>query len=377
MKMNPKIYGLFIFFIFSITSLFAQNVPLLEQKLKMANIEMYENPDKVIKLGFEVLALAADDIDLKIKAIKLISDGYSSKRDYQKSLKYVLKAIELLPKSSNKLLKIAIATKAGIQYHQLKIYQKAITYLDDAETLCMDFPEKDSIKSFLGVNYIVRGLIYKEKLNCDIAISFFDKGISEIMAANKPLENASRISIAKYNKGNCFMLLAQNEEAISSFNDALNVAKTVKASSLQAFAQKGIAQVYTLKGNYKQAIFLLNQAYLNAQNVNDLVLNQEIYKGLAENYLALNNLEYYYQFQRKYTNTQTQVKKNERASLSNLLQENLNSMENEAKFENSKFWFLLLFICSLFVLVFTFFSIKNLKTEIANLKAKTKDFYPS
>ena len=375
--MNPKFKSFFILFLFFYTFSLAQNRTLLEQKIKLANIEMYENPDKVIKVGFEILTLAADDIDLKIKANKLISDGYSSKRDYQKSLQYVLKAIELLPKSSNKLLKISIATKAGIQYHQLKIYQKAITYLDDAETLCLNYPEKDSIKSFLGVNYVVRGLIYKEKLNCDIAISFFDKAISELIAANKPLENASRISIAKYNKGNCFMLLAKNDEAIASFNEALNFAKTVKASSLQAFAQKGIAQVYTLNGNYKQAIFLLNQAYSNAQNVNDLVLNQEIYKGLAENYLAVNNLEHYYEFQRKYTNTQTQVKKNERVSLSNLLQDNLNSMEKESKFENSNFWFLLLFICSLFVLTFTFFSIKKLKTEIANLNTKIEDFYQS
>lgn len=32
---------------------------------------------------------------------------------------------------------------------------------------------------------MVRGFIYKEKLNCDIAISFFDKGIKELSSKIK------------------------------------------------------------------------------------------------------------------------------------------------------------------------------------------------
>lgn len=109
---------------------------------------MYENPEKVISTGLKIIQLSKNNIDLKIKAYKLVSDGYSSKREYQKSLKYLIKALELLPKSEDKLLKISIDTKAGIQYHQLNIYQSAITYLDRAEKMCLEYPVKDSVSSF-------------------------------------------------------------------------------------------------------------------------------------------------------------------------------------------------------------------------------------
>ena len=160
--MNKKSFILVILLLLSTRySVFAQDQKKLEQLIKTSNVEMYENPEKVISTGLKIIQLSKNNIDLKIKAYKLVSDGYSSKREYQKSLKYLIKALELLPKSEDKLLKISIDTKAGIQYHQLKIYDKAIEYLDQSEHLMREYPIQDSIRGYLGRNYIVRGFIYK------------------------------------------------------------------------------------------------------------------------------------------------------------------------------------------------------------------------
>ncbi len=369
--MNKKKYILAaIFLLFNCFYIFAQDQKKIEQLIKSSNNEMYENPDKVIATGLKIIQLSKNNIDLKIKAYKLVSDGYSSKRDYQKSLKYLIKAIGLLPKSEDKLLKISIDTKAGIQYHQLNIYESAITYLDRAEKMCLEYPVQDSVSSFLGVNYIVRGFIYKEKLNCDIAISFFDKGIKELSSNNKTLENASKISIAKYNKGNCFILSGQNVLAEQSFKEALQFAKKVNAKSLEAFALKGIAQIYTLNGAYLDAINELNLAFSIANNVNDLVLNKEIYKGLSENYLAINNPIKYQEYQQKLTQTQTKLKENERASIENLLLENYNNLENKTKTEFSPFWIIVFLSMGLTIPIIFFFIAKKVNNSIRELKAK-------
>jgi tetratricopeptide (TPR) repeat protein len=336
MTKKKLILLLILLFTFRI-SIMAQNNRKLELLIKSSNVEMYENPDKVIATGLNIAELSNNDVNLKIKAYKLVSDGYSSKRDYQRSLAFVIKALELLPKSDDELLKISIYTKAGIQYHQLNIYQSAMTYLDKAEKMCMEYPYRDSIRNFLGVNYLVRGFIYKEKLNCDIAISFLDKGIEELSYNTKALENATRISIAKYNKGNCYLLSGKIDFAEQSFILALNHAKSVNAKSLEAFALKGIAQIQTLNGAYLEAIEKLNQAYSIAKNVKDLVLNQEIYIGLSENYLAINDLEKHKEYQQKLTQNQTKLKENERASVENLLSENKNNFEEKAKSELSYF----------------------------------------
>ncbi len=372
--MNKKSFILVILLILSTRySVFAQDQKKLEQLIKTANVEMYENPEKVISTGLKIIQLSKNNIDLKIKAYKLVSDGYSSKREYQKSLKYLIKALELLPKSEDKLLKISIDTKAGIQYHQLNIYQSAITYLDRAEKMCLEYPVKDSVSSFLGVNYVVRGFIYKEKLNCDIAISFFDKGIKELSSKNKISENATRISIAKYNKGNCYLLLEENALAEKCFKEAFTSAKKVNAKSLEAFALKGIAQIHTLNGTYDEAISELNQAYSISKKVNDLVLNQEIYLGLSENYLAINQPEKYKEYQQKLMQTQTKLKENERASIENLLQENYNNIEKKTKSDLSNFWIFVFLALTISIPLIALIINKKTNNNIKELKANINE----
>ncbi|MBP6056779.1 MAG: tetratricopeptide repeat protein [Candidatus Fonsibacter sp.] len=372
--MNKKSFILVILLILSTRySVFAQDQKKLEQLIKTANVEMYENPEKVISTGLKIIQLSKNNIDLKIKAYKLVSDGYSSKREYQKSLKYLIKALELLPKSEDKLLKISIDTKAGIQYHQLNIYQSAITYLDRAEKMCLEYPVKDSVSSFLGVNYVVRGFIYKEKLNCDIAISFFDKGIKELSSKNKINENATRISIAKYNKGNCYLLLEENALAEKCFKEAFTSAKKVNAKSLEAFALKGIAQIHTLNGTYDEAISELNQAYSISKKVNDLVLNQEIYLGLSENYLAINQPEKYKEYQQKLMQTQTKLKENERASIENLLQENYNNIEKKTKSDLSNFWIFVFLALTISIPLIALIINKKTNNNIKELKANINE----
>ncbi len=376
--MNKKKFIFLVILLFSARfSILAQNNRKLELLIKSSNVEMYENPDKVIATGLNIIKLSNNNVNLKIKAYKLVSDGYSSKRDYQKSLEFLIKALELLPKSEDELLKISINTKAGIQYHQLNIYQSSITYLDKAEKMCVEYPFRDSVRSFLGINYLVRGFIYKEKLNCDIAISFFDKGIQELSYNNKTLENATRISIAKYNKGNCYLLTEEIDLAGQSFKEALKYAKSVNAKSLEAFALKGIAQIHTLNGTYVDAIDELNKAYSIAINVKDLVLNQEIYKGLSENYLAINQLEKYKEYQQKLIQTQTKLKENERASIENLLLENKNNLDEIAKTKFSNFWITVFLFLTISIPLISLYIIKKNNKNIRELIKKINKIEPN
>lgn len=354
---------------------YAQNGKKLDSILKASASVMYGNPDKVIAIGKDVVSKAGNNIDIKIRGYKLISDGYSSKRDYEKSLEYVIKANQLLPQSNDELLKIGIISKTGIQYHQLKIYDKAIQSLDQAEQLCLEYPVRDSVFVNLGITYLVRGFIYKEKLNCDIAITFFDKGINEILKSKDLLTNASKLSIAKYNKGNCYILMSDNKLAIESFQESIDYAKMVKASSLLAFAQKGLAQVYTLEGKYNEAIAILQEALKISSNVNDLVLNQEIYKGLSENYLAINQWDTYQDYRLKYLETQSKLKERERKSVSDSLKEKEN--EEKKKLESAVSSFLtgivIVFFVLILVIVLFALSVRRSKITIEKLQGIVKN----
>ncbi len=343
----------------------------LDSIIKEATALMYENPDKAIAVGNQIIKEANenDDVDAKIKAYKLISDAYSSKRDYEKSLEYVNKAIQILDSSNDKLLKIIIYNKVGIQYEQLKIYDKSLQYLDQSEQLIQEYPSKDSIYFYLGVNYVVRGFIYKEKLNCDIAIDFFDKGIASLIKS-KSKSPSSAISIAKYNKGNCFIKMLDNEKAKENFLDALKFAKEVHAKSLQAFALKGLAEVSAVEGKHAEAIRLLNEAKLLSASVNDLILNQQLYRGLSESYLSLNQWDNYKKFHNLYLSTQKAIKESERKSISESLKEKKSELNLKFKDSLPTFYFAYLAIfLTIIMLVFAFlYFIKLKKRQISALQ---------
>ena len=366
----------FILFIFSITEVVGQNKSRKDELMKLFSVELYKNPDKAITTANELIKISNDDVDDKIIAYKLISDGYSAKRDYEKSLNYLMKSNELLYLSKNKLLKISITNKAGILYHQLKIYDKAIQSLDQAEQFILEYPIKDSVFSHLGKNYIVRGFIYKEKLNPDIAIEFFDKGVVELEKLPANTENPS-ISIAKYNKGNCYILLFEYDKAITNFQESFKYAESINAESLKAFALKGLAKVYYIQGNHNEAITLLKQAKLFSANINDLILNKEIYEGLSENYLALKQWDLFEKNKNLLSSTQALINDSERKSIESSLVNKRAEIKSDLSKEIPRFYAIIVLFFVLIVLsviVFLFFrkksirSINALNIDISNLQ---------
>lgn len=350
---------------------YAQENKDFDIRIKEGTLLMYKNPDEAIRIGNKIVSEVKDNVDYKIKAYKLISDAYSSKRDYQKSLEYVIKASQILHLSKDALLKIIITNKMGIQYHQLKIYDKSVQYLDQAEQLMLDYPVKDSVLYYLGSNNTVRGFIYKEKLNCDLAIEFFDKGFKFLLISKSKLSN-SIISINRYNKGNCYIQMSNYPEAKKNFEISIKYAKNVNALSLHAFALKGLAQVYTLEGKFQQAVATLQKANNISKNVEDLILNQEIYRGLSENYLALNEWEKYKESHFLYLKTQKLIKDRERKSISDSLAVKKSELQIKLEKSISSFYlvYVLISIVILLVVFLVLHRIKVTKKEIKYLQSK-------
>ncbi len=351
-----------------------QNFDLI---LKEANRNIYENPNKAIEIGLELYNSTETSYEVKVNALILISTGYSSKRNNLLSLDYANKSLELLPKIKNKVFKINVLNKIADQYHQLQIYDKSISYLDEALQITQEINEKDSIANLLGYNYAVRGFIYREQMSCDIALTYFNKSIyyfqkhlkiNEIMNAN--------ISIINYNKGNCFLSKSQIDSANVSFEKAISYARVIKAKSLEGFAIKGMAEVLTVKGQYNEAISILKHGLSISSDVGDLVLNQGLFKGLTDNYLAIKDWENYELYNTKYIETNQTIKSSEiqtiNNSLSNLFQENTSELKQlQSKISITKsifiFGFFFLFFFILHTLYFYNKKSKNLKKIKQNI----------
>ena len=336
---------------------------------------IYENPDESISLGLSIAENPDYSKRNQIKAFMMVSVAYTSKRDYQKALEYITKANVLFEGRDDKKLQIEILFQIGTLYQQLKIYDKSIEYMEKVERLCLLFSNRDSIGLNLANSYIVKGFIYKDNLNCDIALEYFNKGIDEY-EKHKSATHNTNLSIIYYNRGNCLTLLSEYENAKISFKKSLELAELEKAKSLIAFAQKGLAEVYTLEGNYVEAIILLQNAMEKSNKVGDLILNSTIYKGLFENYLATDQWDNYQKYYDLYANTQLEIKISERSSISDSIEVNSKiqvEKSEELKLEfikNLKWVALISFLITLAVL---FIERKNRKT-IRSLKNSIESF---
>lgn len=351
----------------------AQTRKEIDSLLKSGTFEVYENPDKAIAIGKRVFEAKASDINRKINGLIMVSDAYSSKRDYRKSLEYVIKAKSLSQQTDNVTIRIKLLTKTAIQYQQLKIYDKAIESLDEALEAGRGFPQ-DSIQFLIGNNYTIRGFIYKEQFNCDIAIDYFNKGIERYKRNESNITHAN-LSIVTYNKGNCYIQLSDYEAAKKSFNESLVYAKSIDAKSLQAFALKGLAEVHTLEGQYSEAIKILTEAEAISTDVGDLILNQGIYKGLSENYLAVNEWVNYRKFQQRYLETQQKIKISERKSVGDSLQELEKIQQQKLSELKIDYIFAILLVIVLTFLAVVLFVIydKKGKKKIAGLQQNIKE----
>lgn len=298
-----------------------QNIQDIDSILEVSKSKVYDNPNTSIELGLTIYDNLKNPIKSRVKALMLVSLAHTSKRNYQKALEYVLKADELTKDIDDDVLKVEILFRIGILYQQLKIFDKSIEYLEKTEQMALQYPNKNEVGKYIANSYTVKGFIYKDNLNCDIALEFFDKGIAEYKNLKHEDVNAN-LSITYYNKGNCYVLLSQYDKARESFVKSIELARLAEANSLIAFGKKGLASVFTEQGDYQKAINYLNEALDQSKDVGDLVLNSGIYNGLLENHLALNQWDEYQKYFDLYSSTQLEIKQSERNSISDSLLDN-------------------------------------------------------
>ncbi|PZR19684.1 MAG: hypothetical protein DI539_13200 [Flavobacterium psychrophilum] len=359
---------------------FGQRDPKLDSIFKQAKLDIYEKPESVIKLGDSLYNSPNSSPETKVDALMIISDAYSSKRDYEKSLKYFHTANELSKKENNIDLQIIVLSRTAVRYQQMKVYDKAIQYLDESDKLIASNTGKKQHHYTKGNNYVVRGLIYKDQLNCDIAISYFKKGIAEYELVDSSLVNAN-LSIVHYNIGNCYVSLSDYEKAQKSFNEAVANADKVKANSLKAFALKGLAEVYGPQKKHMEAIAVLQEALKISKNVGDLVLNRGLYLNLANNYKAIGNWAEYHRYNQLFLKNQSIIKESERQSISDSIDE-LTAINADKSEEMKLKYFVIIGLLILLSIFFAYMlysyqrrsykSIESLNLEIKRIKEGLK-----
>lgn len=316
MKSILRILSLVLFF--SCTFMKAQNVSD-SALIKKARIQIYDNPDNTIKIG-EQLLKKDHNIKTSIEIYMLLSTANIAKRNFDESLKYILKAKELSQKSNDSKSQASVLISVAIQYQQMELFSKSLEILNEADQYLARIPEKTTDKyKETATSYAIRGMIYKSQSNSEIALEKFLISIQNFEKIPLKKTTFSNMSVVYYNIGYCYLNLNQIDKAEQSFLQSIEYARKNNTKSLEAFALKGISEVYKQKHENQKALNLLIKAENLSKNTGDIILNEGIYKEMADNYLAMGIQNFYQAYNKKYFEMRFKRKQNELTSINHVI----------------------------------------------------------
>jgi len=296
----------------------AQKIPDHEL-IRKARLEIYDNPDYTIKAG-EQLLRKNPDISTSIDIYMLLSTANIAKRNFEESLRYILKAKELSQKTNDFKSQASVLISVAIQYQQMELFNKSLETLNEADQYLARIPEKTPVKYIeTARSYAIKGMIYKSQSNSEIALEKFLISIQNFEKVSSGKTTYANMSVVYYNIGYCYLNLNQIDKAQEAFVQSLDYARKNHAKSLEAFALKGIAEIYRQKHENQSAINLLLKAENLCKNTGDIILNEGIYKELADNYLALGEQNLYQQYNKKYQEMRFRRKQNELKSINQII----------------------------------------------------------
>lgn len=336
--------------------------------LKKANQEIYNSPDNAIKIGTYLLKKETD-LHKQIKIYLLLSTASIAKRNFEESLQFILKARELVKKTNDPKVQTSVLITVAVQFQQMDLLSKSLETLDEVDNYLAKLPDSLSLKHFeTARSFVLRGIIYKSQSNPEIALQEFLIAIKNFEKVKKQKPTYYNQSITYYNIGYCYLNINQPEQAQDAFLKSINLARLIKAKSLEAFALKGFAEIQKQKHQNLAALELLVKAEELSKNTGDLTLNEGIYKEMADNYLVLGNQNLYHTYSKKAFDTRFKREQSELSSINHAIDVHTIELKKKSKDIIAHYNHLILISIIMGLLIFTLLFYLALKIRKRNKK---------
>lgn len=313
-----------------------------------AKTNVYKYPKQAIK-QIDVL-ITQSNINAKqlVDIYFLKSTAYSNLRDNEKALEHLNKTYELVNVLENKGQKVAAFHRISSIYHSLKLYDKSLVYLNEAEKTIQNLENKQEKLESVAYNCTVRGLIFKDLNNTNSAINYFNKAIRSYNQIENSFVANSNKSVIYYNLGYCYLKTDLNT-AEKSFITSYELSKLTATKILIAYSLKGLGEYYFKLNNYETSNKKLNEALIVLGDIDDSVLQRNIYSLIGLNSIAQQEWKQFEKADSLSTLYAKKVLNSENKTISIAVQ----SLNHEAKVSTKKTLFnaQLVGIFSLFILI--------------------------
>ncbi|HHO56755.1 MAG TPA: diguanylate cyclase [Trueperaceae bacterium] len=193
-------------------------------------IEIYEN---------------ANDTKNVYKALQNIGVIHYNLENYDEALNSLLKTVEIYKDSNDKNTRGLAFLNIGRSYHKLNDYKKALDYLEQSIIILEQAGNRPGLSDALAEI----GLVYMDMKMFTEAKDYITKSIK----SKKALNDAIGLASSHYFLGKLYFEQNQKPKALKTLLKALNLAQKAQAKLLTQDINKELANSYKIIKNYKKA----------------------------------------------------------------------------------------------------------------------------
>ncbi len=277
--------------------------------------KLYQNPEECISYS-QSLLISDKNIEHKVILRNIISQAYALQGNYVQSV-----SISNQKEEDDKRGNLSQFIQLFDDYNLADQYQNLGLYGQSKKIIAGILKDPDLLKSQNPKERMVLAKLFQlQAINAGMvrdyesAVLNMDKSDSYLTGTN----GENRIIRWENSIFRSTFLLRQNklEESKKLFDSVIaDIEKHGNNAFICAFAYESLSRYYFMKGDYNTAIQKLEKGFSEIENLpyNDLKII--FYELFARNYLALNNDEKYYYYNKLYTDLKAKLDSNKKEGI--------------------------------------------------------------
>lgn len=303
---------------------------------------LYTDPQKTRDLVTEALALTNQIDTMKImRAYIFLGATYQLQASYDKGMEYFFEGLKYARNGENMLLTGNLYNNLGASYLKMGNHKDALKYFMKSKRIYENLKSNTHVAS--ASNNI--GLLYMELKNYDMALAHFKEALRKRPKANSigmaatysnlgtmfsqmgqidsafyyhqlsinldlATDNKYGLAVGYESLASTYLETGQYDKAMANYLLSKLVSKEINHSYQTGLADLGLSKTFLTLGNTKKAMLFADSAFLIAEKLGHIKLQQETHAAYSEIYKKNNN------YQKAFENYQASI--NLRDSLINL-----------------------------------------------------------
>lgn len=262
----------------------------------------YDNAIRLYNIALSVCLKMKREMDAA-DCYNVMGITYDNKGDFSKALDYYFKSLIIDTKYKNELAAADNYCNIGVIMQQVELYPKALDYFNHALSI---WQQNDDTQGISTASQNIGEVLMAQK-NYSGAIAYLNKA----SAIFHQMDDREGLSLIYYDLGLYNYYTRHTDVAIRDLNFSLQSAAQNKIKYNKAYAYEGLALVYNLEKDYKQAYAYALMAQFTANNLGSLNTRADATLQVSKALAGLKHFQQAYKQQVLYKTLKDSLNNNE------------------------------------------------------------------